>query len=113
MDIDELNDVSPEEHAREMASSMVLGGHVGDDTLERQFRREHPVLRGATLFGPIIVTLLLLLLIGTVDGWDELRRLVMMAFASMWVSSGGSSFRGEPIPKWLRWPAPSVRLSCS
>ncbi|MCA9074476.1 MAG: small multi-drug export protein [Planctomycetaceae bacterium] len=49
------------------------------------FRGEHPVFWATTLFGPLVVTAILLGFIGFVAGWGYLHRLVMMALASLWL----------------------------
>lgn len=56
-----------------------------DDNLEKRFRRQYPMLWSATLFGPLALTIALLILIGIVAGWDYLGNLLVMAAASLWV----------------------------
>lgn len=58
---------------------------IGNESLERLYSRHHAVLWTLTLFGPIVLTLVLMVVVGTVAGWDYLRQLLLMAVASLWI----------------------------
>lgn len=55
------------------------------DYMERTFRDEHPFVWTATLIGPFVFTVGLLIVIGAIAGIDYVQRLGVMTLASMWL----------------------------